>query len=351
MVEVLNKAKEWCQKNQQSDTWVTLLTHVPLRVYRSGITRGQNGTHYPFKIRYCGIVIGLGDWNASERAFDNVYICLKGRECLLLNGWRAYDEVCELIRLLSGKVIRERLSRADICLDIANLAASELQQVVERRQFVTRMKCVTPYVELVSGKHTGFSAGKSPQRLICYDKVNELMGGSDQLYVRAWADKRHGGEIPEVAARVEVQLRRRYLKQFGIDSPSDFKQNASGLFTRFLDEQLRLVDRRIKPGTRNQGRAKTLPAWADLQEVALPIFGNDVRQLVRVDRSRVDPRQLIKQAAGCLRTALLQRGVPLDDFEEFEGQSLNLFEKVFSKPEDRKAFIEDYRNRETEFRT
>lgn len=351
LVNELRESKERCQKEQKADEWITLLGCADVRCHRNGITRGNgHGTHYPFQISYSAITIGFGDWNASDRPHDNLYVCLKGRECLLLGGWEAYLEVQNLIEKLGGEVKREILSRVDLCLDVSNLAASELQKAVEKRQFITTMGTVVPYVELVEGKKTGFSAGKRPRRLICYDKREQLMGKCDQLYVEAWIQKRFAGEVPDSACRIEAQLSRVYLKQFGIDTPADLKKNATALFSRFLLDQFRLVDQRIKKGERNHGRAKVLTIWKDLAAAAEQVFGQMDHPLVRVDRTRVDPRRLIKQGIGCLRNALLQKGEKIESVHDFQAAVFREIDVQLGTESSQLDFVEDYRCRESEFR-
>lgn len=351
LIQDLREAKERCQKDQKADEWISLLGCADVRCHRNGVTRGNGrGTHYPFRVSYNGITIGLGDWNAGDRPHDNLYVCLKGRECLLLGGWRAYEEVREFVEKLGGEIKRELLSRVDLCLDVSNLKASELQEFVENRQFISRMRSVVPHAELVEGKKTGFTAGKRPQRLICYDKLNQLFGRCDSLYAEAWIQRRHGGETPASACRLEAQLCRTYLKQFGIDTPADLKANASALMSRFLLEQFRIVDRRIRKGERNQGRAKTLPIWEDLAEASQQIFGQIDQPLVRVDRRRVDPKRLIKQGFGCLRNAWLQRGVTIESIDDLQVEWWKVLQSQVSTDEALADFLEDYRLRETEFR-
>jgi len=351
LIEQLRESKERCQKNQQPNEWISLLGCADVRCHRNGLTRGNGrGTHYPFRISYSGITIGLGDWNARDRTHGNVYVCLKGRDCLLLGGWAAYEEVRSLIEKLGGEIKSEILSRADLCLDISNLAASELQELVEKRKFITHLRSVVPHVELVGEKKTGFTAGVRPQRLICYDKRNQLMGRCDALYAEAWVQKRYGGEVPDVACRVEAQLCREFLKQFGIDTPADLKRSGAALFSRFLLERFRLVDRRIRKGDRNHSRAKVLPIWNDLAAVSEKIFGHIDGPLIRVDRSRVDPKRLLKQAIGCARNALLQKGEKVLTLQDFQAAVYREIEAQYPTEAEQLEFLEDYRCRESEFR-
>jgi hypothetical protein len=157
--------------------------------------------------------------------------CLKqtGRGCLLVGAVEANERAEVFISALGGVPIELKMSRGDLCLGIVNLSAFDLHDLVKRGHFITSASMVRPAIDYVMDKVTGFYAGKAPLYLTIYDKVAERMGKVDQLYNQALIDRRWHGQIPSIAARIEYQLRRKWLLTKGISTPRDFLERRGSL--------------------------------------------------------------------------------------------------------------------------
>src|SRR5690606_11495825 len=106
----------------------------------------------------------------------------------------------------------QRVSRADLALDVVGLNVETLQDVYENDQFITRARSTDSYNNRVLKKRTGFQAGKPPCRLVVYDKLYETARKSDTEYLEAMVARRWGNVLPSAATRIEWQLRRQKLR-------------------------------------------------------------------------------------------------------------------------------------------
>src|SRR5690606_16943398 len=133
LLALLDQAKEKAQAENQDGNWVQVAYNVPLFVERGGFTRGGGrGTHYEFRIRFQGIQLGLSREREANSRRPNLVVRLSGRECLLFGAARIYYRVRDLVQLLGGFIFGEKLTRVDMCLDVANLPTPILQNLVER---------------------------------------------------------------------------------------------------------------------------------------------------------------------------------------------------------------------------
>ncbi len=345
----LTEIKNKCQQEGIAQERVFLLGCVPAWIHRMGKTRGGGrGRHFQFCITISGITLALGDWQATKEGADNLYVRLTGRDCLLQGAWESHEFIGSIVEKLGGFIWDEKLSRVDFCLDIANLPIVVLQNLVEQRQFITRLKEVRPQLNLVGDVHTGFTAGKSPQRLIAYDKLAQCQSKTDQEYLQGLLQNRYGGQVPQHASRVEVQLSREYLLRAGIQRPVDALKHGPSALRHYLTETFRLTDRVIVPGTKNHSRAKIHPLWESLIQGFEHVFGMPAERPVAIDRSKVNPIQLLKQSLGCLRNALLQKGKNISSFDDFIAQAADELKNLYSTSEEQEDFIEEYQFRLTE---
>ncbi|VAX38663.1 hypothetical protein MNBD_PLANCTO02-3402 [hydrothermal vent metagenome] len=341
----LQQLKEECQQENKPEKLTYLLGTVPVWVSRMGKSRGR---HFPFHISVGGIKITLGDWQAGADKQENLTVLLTGRDCLLHGGWESYQFVCSVVESLFGEIIDEKLTRVDFCLDIANFPVEQLQSLVEKHHFITRLKEVRPQVNLVGNQHTGFTAGKRPQRLIVYDKLAEIRHKVDQEYVQALIDNRYGGQIPDQATRIELQFSRDYLKRMGISRPTDIVKHAPSAIRRFMTETFRMTDRAIVPGTKNHSRAEIHPLWNSLIEAYERIYGVPLKPSIPIQRSEVNPQQLLKQSVGCFKNIFLQQGKGITSYSEFIQLVSEELKKLYPTFEQQDNFVEEYLFRLTE---
>jgi hypothetical protein len=280
-------------------------------------------------------------------------MCLKltGRECLLVGAVEAHEKAEVFISALGGEPIELKLSRGDLCLDIANLSAFDLHELVKSGHFITHASHVRPAIDYLTDKITGFYAGKTPLYLTVYDKVAERMGKVDQLYNQALIDRRWYGQLPRVAARIEYQLRRPWLLEKGISTPRDFLDRRGSLTETLTKDWFRLTERKVDRRNKHQSRATTHPLWVGIQQAFQTVFGPSEGFLAPIKRNKITPIELAAQARGCIAACLLQMGIELHSYEDFSNKAKKIMLRFFENPEDRIKFLQDFDRRKMEFET
>jgi hypothetical protein len=352
-VAVLRQIKERLQASSKPDEFIELWEVGPVRVHRTGFNRGGGkGQHFEFKLSCDGVTLGLsGDANPTGTA-PNLVVKQTGRECLLIGAEQHHERMREVIAALGGVIKWEKLSRADLTLDVVNLDVSRLQQLVERGQFVTRAKKVSSRQNLVTGEQTGFEVGAKPSRLIVYDKLKELLGKADYLYWRAMVERRWGGGFPSSATRVEFQVSREWLLKRGVDTPADLFELQGSLIKKLMFDWFRVTTAPVDRDNKNQSRAETHPLWLGLASAFEQVYGSATGELYPVLRDKIHPMRLIKQARGCLASALLQRGASLPSYSDFVAAAARLLLETADSAEEKlheqRIFMLNYQRRRTE---
>lgn len=167
------------------------------------------------------------------------------------------------------------LSRVDICADfITNAPLASLREI----QWVTRAKNIDRHT--VDRHFSGFSigrGGKITARL--YNKTLELQKKPRPYLEDIW--KCAGWNGTDTVWRLEFQLMRQLLKEFGVSQYPDLEASLSGLWDYCTSKWLRLT---IPSETdKTQSRWPTADVWTSLQ--AAPFSGNT--PLTRVDIEKV----------------------------------------------------------------
>jgi hypothetical protein len=346
----LEWVKKSCQDEKKPFEWLDLIGVGPVRVFRTGLNHGgDKGQHFEFKLSYRGVVIGLAKKQFAAGNRPNLFVVQTGRDCLLIGAQESYRIVREFIELLGGIIKFERVSRADLCLDIAGLDVAILQEAVERRQFVSVARSVRPHHELVREKKSGFEAGKHPLHLTVYDKSHEMRDKCDALYLEAMIERRWGGAVPPTATRIEFQASRPWLVKNGINSPLYLFRLAGSLVEKLTGNWFRLTDAPVDRENNNQSRAATLPLWASIQHGFAKVFGRPLGPLSPLHRERVSPARLVRQGRGCLVNALLQRGTKCVSYDDLVVETAKLMHDIEPTPAEKRKFINDFHRRETEF--
>jgi hypothetical protein len=197
-----------------------------------------------------------------------------------------------LLIAAGANVVRTKISRLDVCTDV--LIPSEVWQENLHRHFVTRATKIDLHLDRY--RLTGYNIGRGKIAARMYDKPLEIQQQSNKY----WMYKIWGLEIvpdDHHIIRVEYQLRREGLKQYGIDLVADLEDKLPGLWSALTHRWLRLVDDRTKHHTHQ----KLLPFWGVVQG-AVP-GAQDACPLVRQKAIRADETQLRSQMCG-LATSL-----------------------------------------------
>ena len=194
------------------------------------------------------------------------------------------------------------------------LLPSEVWREELRHHFITKATKVDPHFD--RKRLTGFSIGRDKISARLYDKPLEIEQQSKKYWMyRIWGLKSvpNGHHI----IRVEYQIRRERLKEFGINLISDLDGNLPGLWSFLTHKWLRLVDDTAKHHTHQ----KLLPFWAIVQ-TAVP-GAQDACALVRQEAIRADEAQIRNQMRGMITSlaALYRQGDLIESGEVLDIES------------------------------
>lgn len=282
----------------------------PLLVTRQGKTiGGDDGTYFDFVCDCFGMSLLISKQPRPKGSMANVRVRISGRECLLTGAWKGLALVREFISEYGGKIIEEKLSRVDLCLDLAGLPVDQLLSLADQQHFICRARKRSLILD--DENYQGMSFGSSPCRLIIYDKLKEQRDRPDPLRFRAMIDRRWGGNVPLCASRVEFQLGRDFLKAQGVNSPEDYERLRGSLIAYLTEEWFRLTDRPADRKNKNQQRAEIHPLWQAIQGEFRKWTGEPNGPLISLEREKVDVELLGKQAVGVVKRMVLEMGHPI----------------------------------------
>lgn len=231
---------------------------------------------------------------------------------------RFFDEVCsEVVR---GPV-SWGLSRMDLYCDVQrwDLVGDD------RHDFVCRGERLDTHED--GGAFTGFEFGRRTTKTVCariYDKTRQIEKEGIDWWQTIWGDRFD----PELQVlRVEFEIGRQGLVEFGISSPTEGLSGAPGVWASVTSEWL-THRRRTGDGTKSRWPVAT--DWLVIQQASLrdEAIGLD---RVRAGKRRGDLRRLTPQVVGYL--ASTGAVLDLDDI----GSVLGAVRALVSEDEDRRG--------------
>jgi len=215
-------------------------------------------------------------------------------------GWRAaYFHVLHWINTWVD-VIGEKVSRADLCVDI-NLSLPEVdlrgQEVVTYAQSKSEF-----YIQhhLKGLNETGYTFGKGDLTCRVYDKLAEIEHSSKAWFQDLW--RKDGWDGKSSVTRVEFQGRRDFLRTMQVETVADLEMQLADLWAYFTN----WVSLRNKASDSNRRRWPLKAFWQVVRD-AVPAFGV-VTGVVRVAQRLPRAESLARLGRGVMvtLTALVQ---------------------------------------------
>ena len=167
------------------------------------------------------------------------------------------------------------VSRVDLYADVTGIPLSSALQ----ERFFCRADAKRIYES--SGRCTGFDFGSRTTGTICarvYDKRLDIDRTGADWWFEVWGNELHEDDS---VTRVEFEIGRRALSEFGLDSPAQVLASAGGLWRYATVDWLTC---RLPTGDSNSTRWPHAPEWRVVQQAALT---NDEVALERLqDRAR-----------------------------------------------------------------
>jgi hypothetical protein len=177
-------------------------------------------------------------------------------------------------------------------------------------------RCEGERFEWKYGVPRGFAIGTSKRlRVSIYDKVFDCISNNrDSAYCEAMKEKRWGG-LPRSATRVEWQMRRTYLKQYGLESVGELKKRLPDLFAKITgDEGIGFRITAYEPDRKNshQSRVPHHPIWNRVIEIGREAIGEALEPLKRIQRDNLDESKALRQALGYLTSIAARHEVVVE---------------------------------------
>lgn len=262
--------------------------------------RGSRGYEWQF---YNGdVAVKMAQKAESGRRFPEVYVTFFAA-FLWREGWdRAAEMVWDWVNTW-GVVIREKVSRADLTMDVA----IEFPELDIRRDLVTRARTRVEWQ--TADEIVGYSRGVRPTTYRVgsgdlvgkiYDKLDESKIKHKEWFHDLWRLNGWDGETG--VTRVEFQVRRGMLKEFNVNTIEDLMQRLGDMWRYFTQDWLRAV----KWQKRGQhDRWKLRPLWKTVQAARI-LFG-ECYGVLRLKQKQVASEPIWAQGIGCIKTTVAHR--------------------------------------------
>jgi hypothetical protein len=228
-----------------------------------------------------------------------------------------HSGIREFIESLGFKIQGEKLSRVDMQV-MLNVSVTEFVNACNEDRIVTPAQTFTFHR---TGKSVETLSVGTDLRVVIYDKRKELkkLLKSDPVKVALMLDNVLGADFFETdtpLTRVEFQLHRRVLKDFGINSVQDLLEHETSIALYCSRRYFRILQEPKKRG--HSSEQVTSEIWLQVQSRFLEVFpGVDGhrQEIKRITNNQVrcSAEHLHLQACGCLATsAVLELGAGAD---------------------------------------
>jgi hypothetical protein len=321
---------------------------------------------YPYKLQSGDIALLFSN-HRSTASQPNCRIEIHSMSCWN-PGWEAVlDRFHELLTHLGAEIKREVVTESHLTSDLLGIDFTRTGLINHDRWLTRAPKKITETYEYYNPNYITF--GKGDFMFRCYDKTAELQGDDvkREFFYNVWFER--AGYVPEHVARIEFQLRRPVLKELGINTVEDLKNNLDAIWRycvgstaddtsdaddakkkgwcRFCNRKLTAKDRKNK----HQSRYATAFLWEFVRSVS---FTESPEPPVLLDRVKPEPQvniELLSRAGtGCLLSICAALGMDCDNYEGHIAEAFCIVkEQVYARyKKNRKEYIrrmETKRNR------
>ncbi len=217
---------------------------------------GGKGENYRFHLQFDAYNLFIGK-SAKPGTSPNVYLSISAK-ALWQNGietvlsWIAQD----LKAIGGGTIQRVQVSRLDLCADFYIPGGLSYEFLLSHK--VTRNDKGNLYLDKNELETFYVGDAKSPIQLRIYNKGLEVkLKGTKLWFLDLW--KR---ESTDDIWRIEFQIRRPALKEFGIDSLDDLNEKQAGLWSYLTTKWFSLR----RPDNDKAERKTIHPFWSAVQD-------------------------------------------------------------------------------------
>lgn len=287
----------------------------------SGMGRGRQA-HLEFVMECGPMMLAFSTREKASRKLANLYLKIPGEACLLWGAEQTRDEIISLLREHGGVLVDEWVRRIDLCLDLPGCDLREsLMPAFEAGQFLTSAKKWNLW-DGVDGK-TGFTFGSRPGLLLnVYDKLREVTR-RDEAYRLAMMERRWGGVVPAAATRVEYQIGKAWLDQYGLRTAENVLVQLPDIVAKLVGKEPRhfvyFTNRVPDRDNRHQSRVEVHSIWGQIVEAMQQSAGEPRSKLRPIERASMSLKGAWGMVLSGLTTAAARTGrycASLDDAKQ-----------------------------------
>jgi len=302
--DVLEKAKEKAQRLK-----------TPVRIKRNGLTLavhsrgwgsgGGEGVYFDYQVDVAGISLGIPRKHGPNEKRENLRISIGSLTLMKLRGLEsAWRHALGIIEQLSARYLWNRISRIDSCIDIAGQDVGVFVELVRLGHVVTRIRRKKYHED--GTRWTGVTIAPGGATVLrVYDKALEVyVAKPDPEKARLLEELRWGAPVSQ-AVRLEWQLRRSTLADFGVASVEEYLEQRAAITLNLMSRWFRLTVAPPDRENNNTQRAVTHPMWDDFLSRFFGWMGATDTPAERIGaRPFLWPARDAKQALGCLLRVL-----------------------------------------------
>lgn len=272
-------------------------TSVTFGEYRFAVASSgfSAGGYVAYQLTGSGIRLGVASTRTPYGETPNLYVRMGSAVLMYNDGIEpVWWYVQEVIKAMGGELLWHKVSRVDLCVDLWDVEVRDLHNEY-REGCVTRAKYKVTYEWGLS--LSGFVLGKGDVQLRIYDKRLESERDPtkwDILLARRCPEDWDG----RVCTRVEFQLRREFLKSFGVETLDDWVSFRGGVADYLVTEWCRICEP-ITDRTHTT-RAALSTLWERVKE-EFSLWTGDCGFVKRTFRDvQYNGEALLRMAVGCL---------------------------------------------------
>lgn len=297
----------------------------------TGTASDGKGPRYSWRLKRDGITYCIANRESPDSPYPSMKIVV-GSLPLMVRSAEQVWEICKRdISNLGGEIVKNVLSRVDVCVDLAGVSVEEFILRKRSRQYICRAVAGEEFeasVHTVGERCTGFRIGArgAALSLNVYDKLHEVCQKNDEAKLAALIEHRWGGAMPDCATRVEWRFHREKLAALEITSVESWFEKRLNVFAYVSEDWVRFTEGEVDREQHHHGRASVWSVWEKIKSAAQRFFGGCAMSASKCAKKVVfDFEALNAQTLGTLSSMIVYgQGVvaDLDTFKEIACQRI-----------------------------
>lgn len=305
------------------------------------VMRAAGANPYTYVLQNSDFTLKLAQ-KITNHAFPEIFIEFRSQFLWRFSYKHAYVFIKEWVAGWS-EVADDVVSRADLAIDVSGFPDIKIENIVTRARKRKEHYEIEPIRKgefyYYGSKQTGYVFGGSSLMQRIYNKSAEVRNSPKEWFHELW--QRGGWNGDAIVTRVEMQLRREFLKEFNITTFESFEDGLGDIFRYLTHEWFTL---RAPSEDKNKSRWPVTPFWSEIQE-SINFFGEIYGQTRgKIKQAKEDI--LLPQAAGLITSigALREDFEPeklLHDIKKYFSRKGLTMEDVIEEKKKRSSMFED----------